>query len=430
MNKYYSTDLSVAELQGLTRRVALNDAAVRPVVAAIISEIKTCGDSALRKYSQQFDGLDCDNYLVSATAITAARETAAPAAVAAMQVAIANIEKFHAHTGLSSFSLETLPGVHCSAKVLPIASVGIYVPGGTTALPSTLLMLAVPAKLAGCRRIIVATPPDHTGNVNSAVLLAASFFDDIQLYKVGGAQAIAALAFGTETIPKVDKIFGPGNQYVTMAKILAAEALDGAAYDTPAGPSEVLVIADDYADPRFVAADLLAQAEHSTDAQAVLVVFSELFAELVEAEIARQLSALKRSAITAAAMNNCFCVIVNSDQAALAFANNYAPEHLIINTVNAAVLAARVTNAGSVFVGAYSCEAAGDYASGPNHTLPTSGYARNYSGITLASFQKQIFFQKLSPEGARLIQPSVCTLAELEGLDAHSYSMSVRIENV
>ncbi|MEI6287245.1 MAG: histidinol dehydrogenase [Bacillota bacterium] len=429
MKKYYSTDLSSVAIHALTRRAAQNHDAIRPLVSSIIAAVKTGGDSALNEYSKQFDGLDCENYLVSAAEIQTARATAAPEAINAMTVAIANIERFHKLTGLHGFAIETLPGVRCSAKVLPIANVGIYVPGGTAALPSTLLMLAVPAKLAGCQKIIVATPPDKTGSVNSAVLLAASFFDNIQLYKIGGAQAIAALAFGTATIPKIDKIFGPGNQFVTLAKMLVAQDPDGAAFDAPAGPSEVLVIADDYADPRFVAADLLAQAEHSVDAQAVLVVFSELFAELVEAELSRQLSTLKRSAITTAAMRNCFCLIVPSDRMAMEFANDYAPEHLVINTVNALKLAAQVTNAGSVFVGSHSCEAAGDYASGANHTLPTSGYARSYSGITLASFQKQIFIQQLSAAGARLLSPTVCTLADLEGLDAHSYSMSVRIEN-
>ena len=426
MKKYYSADLSAAELRALSRRSAQNHAAIYPLVSSIIAAVKTGGDSAINEYSKQFDGLDCENYLVSAAEIQAARANAAPEAINAMTVAIANIERFHKLTGLHSFSIETMPGVRCSAKVLPIANVGIYVPGGTAALPSTLLMLAVPAELAGCQQIIVTTPPDKTGSVNSAVLLAASFFANIQLFKIGGAQAIAALAFGTATIPKVDKIFGPGNQFVTLAKMLVAQDPDGAAFDTPAGPSEVLVIADDYADPRFVAADLLAQAEHSIDAQAVLLVFSELFAELVEAEIVRQLSTSKRTAITSAAMENCFCLIVASDSAAMEFSNHYAPEHLVINTVNAAKLAAQVTSAGSVFVGSHSCEAAGDYASGPNHTLPTSGSARSYSGITLASLQKQIFFQQLSPDGARLLLPSVCTLADLEGLDAHSYSMSVR----
>ena len=426
MKRYYLKDLLPKELKALYTRCASNSATIRVLVDDIISDIRIRGDAALRMHCAKHDAAVVDDFLVYPEEINYALNNATPQAVAAMRTAITNIQAFHAGTSLCEYSIETMPGVHCSVKVTPIESVGIYVPGGTAPLPSTLLMLAVPATIAGCKNIIVATPPNSDGNVDESVLLAASFFDNISIYKIGGAQAIAAMAYGTESIPKIDKIFGPGNQYVTMAKMLVSQDANGAAFDAPAGPSEVLIIADNYANVQFVAADLLAQAEHSTDAQVVLICLCTEYANAVQTALYEQARSLSRRKIIATALNNSFTLIVENLQQALAFSNSYAPEHLIVNTCNAADLAAGVTNAGSVFVGAYSCEAAGDYASGPNHTLPTAGAARCYSGITTASFQKQIFFQIVSQQGALLLQTSVGALANLEGLDAHGYSMALR----
>jgi histidinol dehydrogenase len=343
-------------------------------------------------------------------------------------VAYSNIKKFHTAQKQSDLEIETMPGVICMRKSVPIARVGLYIPGGTAPLFSTLLMLAIPAIIAGCKEIVVCSPSNKNGEIDNRIAYIAHFLGITEVYKIGGAQAIAAMAYGTETIKKVDKIFGPGNQYVTAAKQLVQES--GVAIDMPAGPSEVLVIADKHANPIFVAADLLSQAEHGVDSQVVLVSNDETIFVKVNLEIEKQLQQLPRKALTEAALKNSKWVLVKSVEEAVVVSNIYAPEHLILNIENADFFLDQITNAGSVFIGAYSPESAGDYASGTNHTLPTNGYARAYSGVSLDSFVKKITFQKLSQEGIRNVGQTVITMANAEGLDAHANAVSVRLDNL
>jgi histidinol dehydrogenase len=351
----------------------------------------------------------------------------APEVQSAFNEAAANIEKFHT-TGLTGRrTVETMPGVTCFSEMRPIEKVGLYIPGGTAPLPSTVLMLAVPAKLAGCRQIVLATPPAADGFVADIILYAAKLCGVNAVYKLGGAQAIAAFAYGTRTVPKVSKIFGPGNQYVTAAKMLVSVDPDGAAIDMPAGPTEVLVVADDLARPDFVAADLLSQAEHGVDSQVVLVCTSESKTTEVLREVERQLAGLPRKDIAAKALGNSFALVVQSLGQALDFSNRFAPEHLILNVKNAEGWVEKVGNAGSVFLGPYACESAGDYASGTNHSLPTYGYARAYGGVSVAAFQKQITFQKVTAAGARNIAPIVSVMATEESLEAHKRAMEIRL---
>jgi histidinol dehydrogenase len=377
---------------------------------------------------QKFSGTKLDELRVSAAEFAEARALLTGTQIAALERAVANVTKFHEAQQPQPLSVETMPGVVCERITRPIRSVGLYVPAGSAPLPSTAIMLAVPARVAGCPVRAIASSPDEQGRVHAAVLVAAELCGVETVYKMGGAQAIAAFAFGTESVKKVDKIFGPGSAWVTTAKQMIAADPAGAAIDLPAGPSEVLVIADESANPQFVAADLLAQAEHDTIAQVILVTTSAVLARTVIEEAAAQVRALRRDHIVNESMRHCRVVVVPDLDTAIAVSNDYAPEHLIIQTRNARALLPRVESAGSVFVGEWSPESMGDYCSGTNHVLPTYGYARSYSGVSLADFQKRITVQELSAAGLRDLGPTAITLAELEGLDAHGNAVRVRLD--
>lgn len=424
MKRFNSSELTESELETLCKRPAISFESVMPTVQAILDDVKQNGDAAIRKYEAKFGGTQ-DELLVSPAEIAEARKRIPSEVKAAFEQAAKNIEKFHRAQLKSKASVETMPGVTCFAQMRGIEKVGLYIPGGTAPLPSTVLMLAIPAKLAGCKEIVLCTP-SKDGFVADSILFAAQLCGVDKIYKIGGAQAIAAMAYGTETAPKTYKIFGPGNQYVTAAKMLVSIDPDGAAIDMPAGPSEVLVIADKSARADFVAADLLAQAEHGIDSQVVLVSDSQTKIDEVLTQAQKQLQALPRKEIAAAALKNSFALLTPSLDAAIAFSNRYAPEHLILNAKDAERLIPQVVNAGSVFVGPYSCESAGDYASGTNHSLPTYGYARAYSGVSVASFQKRITFQRVTKRGAANIGPVVSAMAAKEGLDAHRRAMEFR----
>ena len=397
-------------------------------VSKVIDEIRQGGDAAVKKYEKEFDHVELDSLLVSTDEMRAAQKHIPAGLWDAMQLAHENIRKFHAAQQFNEIKVETAPGVVCWQRAIPIERVGLYIPGGTAPLFSTVLMLATPAKIAGCKHIIMCTPPDKTGHVNPAILAAASIAGIDHVYKAGGVQAIAAMAYGTESVPKVSKIFGPGNQYVMAAK--QRVSLDSVAIDMPAGPSEVCVIADAQSNPRYVAADLLSQAEHGIDSQVLLISTSEQTIDAVEQEIGRQLDVLPRKDIAAKALENSKIVLVHNGDEAMALSNAYAPEHLIIATADYAELAEKVVNAGSVFLGNYACESAGDYASGTNHTLPTHGYADAYSGVNLDSFTRKVTFQHLDREGVRSIGRAVETMAENEQLLAHKNAMTLRLSDI
>ena len=393
-------------------------------VAAVLQRVRAEGDAAVCDFERQFDKAELSSLAVSAEEFAVAETLVSPELKAALQLAHDNIARFHQAQRFSGIDVETAPGVRCWQRSIPIEKVGLYIPGGTAPLFSTVLMLATPARLAGCGEIVLCTPPRPDGTVNPAILVAARIAGVSQVFKAGGVQAIGAMAYGTESVPSVSKIFGPGNQYVQAAKQMVS--LDGVAIDMPAGPSEVEVIADDTADVAFVAADLLSQAEHGTDSQVLLVTTSEALIAAVESEVARQLLALPRKEIAAAALENSRLVLVGNTDEAMTITNRYAPEHLIIETSDAHELAARVVNAGSVFIGHLTPESAGDYASGTNHTLPTNGYATAYSGVNLDAFCRKITFQSITPEGLQAIGPAVELMAEAEHLLAHRFAMSVR----
>lgn len=407
-------------------RPLINSAAARAIVEPIIAGVKTGGDRAVRAYTKKLDRVELKKFAVSAAEFIAAKQSLPPSLRRALTVATRNITKFHTAERLQPLRVTTMPGITCWREARPIEAVGLYVPGGTAPLPSTLLMLGIPAKLAGCKNIIVCTPPQPDGAIAPSILVAAQIVGIQKIYKVGGAQAIAAMAYGTKTITKVDKIFGPGNQFVTVAKQLVSIDPAGAAIDMPAGPSEVLVIADASARVDFVAADLLSQAEHGPDSQVVLVCTDEIKTKAILAELEQQLANLPRRAIAGLALTKSFALVVKNIAEAVNFANSYAPEHLIINIKKPNAYLSRIKNAGSVFVGPYSPESAGDYASGPNHTLPTNGGARAYSGVSLESFQKNITFQELSPRGAQTLGPIVAEIARSEGLVGHERAMKIR----
>jgi len=397
-------------------------------VRNVLTRVKKSGDSALLEFTRQFDKAELTDIRVSEAEIVEAAKTLPPELKEAIRAAAANIEKFHAAQKREPLKVETTPGVYCWRKGVPIDKVGIYIPGGSAPLFSTVLMLGIPARLAGCKEIVLCSPPNAQGRINPAILFAANLVGVTQVFKAGGAQAIAAMAYGTETIPAVNKIFGPGNQFVTKAKQLVLE--DGLAIDMPAGPSEVLVIADASATPAFVAADLLSQAEHGEDSQVVLVLTDENLLPAIRQEIDQQLDALPRKAIAAKALANSRVVVFDTIDEAVGFINLYAPEHLIINTENPEALAADITNAGSVFLGNYSPEAIGDYASGTNHTLPTNGYAKAYAGVSLESFLKYITYQQLSKEGLKTLGPIVEQLAQAEQLEAHKRAVTIRLKTL
>lgn len=410
----------------LCMRPQIDREVLDPSIRRILEDVRTRGDQALIDLTLEFDGVRISAPSIGADEIARAESSLDAALTSAMQVAARNIEAFHASQRQDPKAIETMPGVTCWRKGVPIDSVGIYIPGGSAPLFSTVLMLGIPARLAGCSDVILCTPPDKQGRVNPAILYAAQLAGIKKIFKVGGAQAIAAMAYGTASVPPVYKIFGPGNQFVTRAKQLVSE--EGVAIDMPAGPSEVLVLADATANPVFIAADLLSQAEHGPDSQVMLVALNEVDTDAIQTEVDRQLNELPRRDVAARALENSRVVIFDSMDMAMRFSNAYAPEHLIINTANAASLAGQVTNAGSVFIGAWSPEAAGDYASGTNHTLPTNGYARAFAGVSLDSFLKYITFQEITTDGIKAIGPVVERMAEAESLQGHKAAITKRLE--
>ena len=394
----------------------------------IIDEVRSLGDAALLRYTREFDGVTLRSLEVSSAEFAAARRAMQATDTAALERAIANVDAFHRATQPTAVAIEVQPGVRCERLIRPIGAVGLYVPAGLAPLPSTVIMLAVPARIAGCGRRVLCTPPQRDGGANAAVLVAAELCGIEQVYKVGGAQAIAALAYGTASVPKVDKIFGPGNAWVTAAKQLVAADPAGAALDMPAGPSEVLVIADDSARADFVAADLLAQAEHDPRSQAILVTTSRALAQQVAAEVAGQLPARARGSILEQSLESARILIVPDLPAAIDVSEAYAPEHLIIQTRAPRALLEQVHNAGSVFLGCWSPEPMGDYCSGTNHVLPTYGHARTYSGLSVTDFTRRMTVQELSADGLRALGPTATTLAQLEGLDAHAAAVELRLQ--
>jgi len=418
--------LEEPDIERLSTRNTDPSQAIHHTVTGIIGEVRTNGDIALRTYAEKFDRVRLERLYLDADEIAALAATIGRDQQRALEIAFSNIHRFHATQLRKERPVETMPGVTCWREPRPIERVGLYIPGGSAVLPSTLLMLGVPARIAGCKEIVVCSPPQADGKINGYVAYCLQLLQIGRVYLVGGAQAVAAMAYGTESIPKVDKIFGPGNQYVTKAKSLV-QALSGVSIDMPAGPSEVLVIADGTANPEYVAADLLAQAEHGADSQAVLVSTDRQLIEGVQAALKAQLAQLPRAEVAAKAVDNSYAVWCASLDEAMAFSNRYAPEHLIIETDEWEPLLRKVSNAGSVFVGHLTPESAGDYASGTNHTLPTSGYARSYSGVSVDAFVKKITFQRITAEGLQHIGPIVETLAELEGLQAHKNAVSIRL---
>lgn len=426
MKKYYLKQLNDAQLKGLCKRKVLRFDDVFPIVKEVLEQVKTRGDEAVGEYTKKFDNVELSCFSVSQQEINQACKRVPQNVQNAFKKAAANIEKFHKVHLMKLKKVQTMPGVVCFSEPRPIEKVGLYIPGGTAPLPSTVLMLAIPAKIAGCKEIFLTTPPAKNGTVADVILYAAKLCGITQIFKIGGAQAIAALAYGTETVPKVYKIFGPGNRYVQAAKMLVSIDSDGAAIDMPAGPTEVLVIADEKARADFVASDILSQAEHSTDSQCVFVCTDEKKIDEILVQVKNQLQVLPRKEIAKESLNNSFALIVESVKHAIIFSNMYAPEHLILNIENAEKYVPKIINVGSVFLGQYSCESAGDYASGTNHTLPTYGYARVYSGVSVNSFQKQITFQKITKQGAKNLGPIVATMAEQESLEGHKRAMQLR----
>lgn len=396
------------------------------IVAQVLADIRQNGDEAIRRYELKFDKVQLDDLAVSPAEMTEASDLVTPELRNAIQQAHDNIARFHQAQQMSPIRVETQPGVECWQQSVAIEKVGLYIPGGTAPLFSTVLMLATPAKIAGCDEIILCSPPNREGKLHPAILVAAQIAGVSRIYKVGGVQAIGAMAYGTESIPKVSKIFGPGNQFVMCAK--QQVSLGQVAIDMPAGPSEVAIVADETCNPTFVAADLLSQAEHGADSQSILFTDSTRVAQAVSAEVERQLSLLPRKEIAAQAIEHSKIIVLRDIDEAFDICNEYAPEHLILAMDDALSYTSRIINAGSVFLGHYSCESAGDYASGTNHTLPTSGYAKAYSGVNLDSFCRKITFQNLTAEGVRSIGHTVELMAQAESLDAHKQAMTYRIE--
>lgn len=415
-----------AQWNQLMKRAVNDTTELKESVAGIIEKVRTQGDEALREFCLKFDGVNLNKLKVSTSEIDEADDIVSHQLKRAISVAAKNIAKFHKAQRMEEITVETTPGVMCTQRAIPISSVGLYVPGGNSPLFSTVLMLAIPARIAGCRKIVLCTPPNKEGKVHPAILYAARVAGVTEIYKVGGAQAIAAMAYGTETVPKVHKIFGPGNRFVMEAK--QQVSTQAAAIDMPAGPSEVMIIADELANPRFVASDFLSQAEHGPDSQSILLTTSNDFAQKLPKVIDELLNTLPRKEMMLKSLAHSRIIVLKDNDEIMEFANNYAPEHLIINQTEADVLAQKVENAGSVFIGPYSPESAGDYASGTNHTLPTSGYAHAYSGVNLDSFCKKVTFQRLSKDGLQSIGQAIELMAENEDLMAHKLAVSVRLE--
>lgn len=415
------------EWTGIIKRPLIDSAKIEKSVTRILEKVRKKGDKAVVKYNKKFDGVKLNSLLVTDEEINRAESTLNEELKTAIRQAKNNIEVFHITQREEIKKIETMPGISCWRNAQPIEKVGLYIPGGSAPLFSTVLMLAVPARLAGCEEIILCTPPSKDGTINPAILFTARLCGISKIFKVGGVQAIAAMTYGTPSIPKVFKIFGPGNQYVMAAKQLVQR--QGISIDMPAGPSEVLVIADETAVPDFVAADLLSQAEHGPDSQVILITTSEKLAEKVNEIINEQIKDLSRKEIAIKALQKSKTIVTNTLNEAIALSNLYAPEHLILSCDKAEEVSCKVTNAGSVFLGNYSPESAGDYASGTNHTLPTNGYAAMYSGVSLDSFVKKITFQHLTKDGLNNIAKTVMIMASAEGLDAHKKAVNIRLNN-
>jgi histidinol dehydrogenase len=426
MNKIYNP--TAATWSKLLKRPTANFNDIEETVKGIFKEIQAKGDTAVTKYTSLFDGITLGNIEVTNDEIIEAINSVSDDFKEAIAVAKSNIEKFHAAQQTSKVFVETTEGVQCWQEKRPIQKVGLYIPGGTAPLFSTVLMLSVPAKIAGCQEIVLCSPPDKNGQLNPAILYAAHLCGVTKILKVGGIQAIAGMTFGTKAIPKVYKIFGPGNQFVTVAKQFATQF--GVAIDMPAGPSELLVVADDTANASFVASDLLSQAEHGADSQVILVSTSKELIDEVETEISNQIKLLPRKAIAEKAIKNSKLIYVENDAIALELINEYGPEHFIICSKNENFYVENISNAGSIFIGNYTPESAGDYASGTNHTLPTNGYAKNYSGVNLDSFLKSMTFQKISEKGIQNIGKAIEVMAEAEGLQAHKNAVTLRLNDL
>lgn len=416
------------EWLNLVARPELDNQDLSAIVGNVFQDVKINGDSANRKYTQQFDGVKIADFKVNQAEFDVASNSLSPELKSAIDLAIFTITKFHATQLEVSNKIETVSGVECWRVSRGIETVGIYIPGGSAPLFSTVLMLGIPAKLAGCKEIVLCSPPTTNESIHPAILYAAQQVGITQCFKIGGVQAIASLTYGTDSIPKVNKIFGPGNQYVTAAKQLATTF--GVAIDMPAGPSELLIVADETSVPSFVAADLLSQAEHGADSQVMLLSDSQTVVEAVLIEIEQQVSVLPRQAIARKALENSKVIVLDSIDSCIEFSNAYAPEHLILAVQNAENKVEEVMNAGSIFLGNYSCESAGDYASGTNHTLPTNGYARNYSGVSVDSFVKKITVQNVSKKGIQSIGPAIEIMAEAEQLMAHKNAVTVRLTSI
>ena len=412
----------------LLKRPELDVTQLMDKVRTVLEDIRTNGDAAVKKYEQMFDHVALSSLAVSAVEMDEAEQLISEELKQSIRLAHKNIYAFHAAQKFETIRVETCPGVVCWQKAVPIEKVGLYIPGGTAPLFSTVLMTATPAKIAGCRNIVLCTPPNREGKVNPAILYAAKVAGVSHIFKAGGVQAIGAMAYGTESVPKVDKIFGPGNQYVVAAKQVVS--LKDVAIDMPAGPSEVEVVADAEANPVFVAADLLSQAEHGVDSQVLLITTDESLLNKVWQEVEKQLAVLPRKEIASKALDNSKFILVRDLDEAVALTNEYAPEHLILSVSNYNEIAGKIIHAGSVFLGKYSCESAGDYASGTNHTLPTKGYAKAYSGLCLDSFIRKMTFQELTDEGIRQIGRAVECMAAAESLDAHKNAMTVRLNSI
>lgn len=417
---------SPEELNAVLKRPVKKLKNIKKIVKPILKNVRKKGDRALYKYSLEYDHVQLSELIVSQQEIETASELVSDELKAAIQKAKENIEKFHEAQLTEELRMETMPGVECRRKSVPVEKVGLYIPGGTAPLFSTVLMLAIPAKIAGCKELVLCTPPNTSGKINPAILYCAHLTGIDKIIKVGGAQAIGALAYGTESVPRVYKIFGPGNQYVTAAKQIVAEK--GIAIDLPAGPSEVAVFADETAEPDFIATDLLSQAEHGADSQVILVTTQESVAQETQKSIQKFLVDLPRRKIAEKALEESAIIVIDSEDEAIDILNRYAAEHLILSVDNAEGVAEKIINAGSIFLGNYSPESVGDYASGTNHTLPTNGAALAYSGVSLDSFVKKITYQKLSEDGIKRIGPAVESMADAEGLDAHKLAVTVRLK--
>lgn len=414
--------------ESLCKRPEIDKTDLEGSVKTIINRVRKDGDKAVKFFSDKFDGTSPEKLRVSSNEISESALLIPENLKTAIDIAKTNIEKFHSAQLINELIIETSKGVKCWRKSVGIEKVGLYVPGGSAPLFSTVLMLGIPAALAGCREVVICTPSGKNGKISPLILYAARLLGIKKIFKIGGAQAIAAMAYGTESVPKVYKIFGPGNQYVTKAKELVQ--MDGIAIDMPAGPSEVLIIADEFANPEFIAADLLSQAEHGADSQVIMLTTNDKMVKKVQKEVEKQLQTLPRKKTILKALENSKLILLPTLNDCLDFSNMYAPEHLIINTLEYNELAKKIINAGSVFLGKYSCESAGDYATGTNHTLPTNGFAKNYSGVSTESFMKKISFQELSEKGISNLGPAIGLMAEAEQLSGHRNAVTIRLKSL